>query len=70
VLGFYALMGLHVYTYFTVVLYVLKRRLGTSFGLCWVGIGLALVYNISYNHFFATFIKPGGPKDLRVSRDI
>ena len=61
VLGFYALMGLHVYTYFTVVLYVLKRRLGTTFGLIWVSIGLALVYNISYNHFFATMIKPGGP---------
>jgi hypothetical protein len=31
------------------------------------------VYNIAYNHFFATFIKPGGPSDLKVilySKDI
>lgn len=67
VLGFYALLGLHVYSYFTVVLYVIKKRLGTVFGLIWVGIGLALVYNIAFNHFFATFIKPGGPKDLKVT---
>jgi hypothetical protein len=67
VLGFYALLSLHIYTYFTVVLFVLRRRLGTIFGLVWVAIGLALVYNIAYNHFFATFIKPGGPKDLRVT---
>lgn len=66
VLGFYFLIGLHVYAYFTVVLFALKRRLGTIFGLIWVAIGIAIVYNIAFNHFFATFIKPGGPKDLKV----
>ena len=66
-LGFYALMGIHVYAYFTVVLYVLRKRLGTIFGLIWVAIGLSLVYNISWNHFFATFLKPGSPSDLKVS---
>lgn len=66
VLGFYGLIGLHLHAYFTVVLYVIKRRLGTIFGLIWVAIGLSLVYNIVYNHFLATFIKPGSPKDLRV----
>ena len=65
-LGFYALMGIHVYAYFTVVLYVLRKRLGTIFGLIWVAIGLSLVYNISWNHFFATFLKPGSPGDLKV----
>jgi len=66
VLGFYVLLGLHVYTYFSVIMYVLKRRLGTCFGLIWVAIGLSLVYNIFYNHFFATFLKPGSPLDLKV----
>jgi hypothetical protein len=66
VLGFYALIGLHVYAYFGVVLLVLRKRLGTAFGLTWVAIGLSIVYNIAYNHFFATFIKPGGPSDLKV----
>ena len=66
-LGFYALMGIHVYAYFAVVLYVLRKRLGTIFGLIWVAIGLSLVYNISWNHFFATFLKPGSPGDLKVS---
>jgi hypothetical protein len=66
VLGFYALMGVHIYSFFTVTLYVLKRRLGTIFGLTWVAIGLILIYNILFNHFFATFLKPGGPKDLKV----
>jgi hypothetical protein len=68
VIGFYLLLGLHVYAYFTVVLTVLKKRLGGEFGLVWVGIGLIIVYNISYNHFFATIIKPGGPSDLKVIR--
>ncbi len=67
VLGFYALLALHVYAYFDVVLFVLKRRLGTPFGLLWVAIGLVIVYNVAYNHFFATFIKPGGPADLKVN---
>ena len=66
VLGFYMLLGLHVYAYFTVIIYVLKKRLGTVFGLLWVAIGLTLAYNIAYNHFMATFIKPGCPKDLKV----
>jgi hypothetical protein len=67
VLGFYFLLGIHVYAYFTVVLFILKKRLGTIFGLIWVAIGLSLVYNISFNHFCATFLKPGGPANLKVN---
>lgn len=70
VLGFYFLLGLHVYSYFTVIIFILKKRLGTEFGLLWVAIGLALVYNIAYNHFFATTIKPGSPKDLKVFHEL
>ena len=66
VIGLYALMVMHIYAYFTVVLFVLKKRLGTTFGLTWVAIGLGIVYNITYNHFFAVMIKPGGPSDLKV----
>lgn len=67
VTAFYLLISLHVYSYFEVILYVLKKRLGTTFGLMWVGIGVAILYNIVYNHFFAMVIKPGSPKDLKVS---
>ena len=67
VLGLHCLVGLHVYAYFTVVIFVIKKRLGTIFGLVWVGIGISLVYNILYNHISATLIKPGSPKDLKVS---
>jgi len=67
VLGFYFLLSLHVYAYFTVILTVLRKRLGVVFGMTWVSIGLVIVYNIAYNHFFATMIKPGGPADLKVN---
>ena len=60
------MLGLHVYSFFTVVLFVIKKRLGTMFGLVWVAIGLSLLYNILFNHFFATIIKPGNPKSLKV----
>ena len=66
VIGLYALVAMHVYAYFTVVLFVLRKRLGTAFGLTWVAIGLSIVYNVVYNHFFAMVIKPGGPADLKV----
>jgi hypothetical protein len=67
VVGFYILLGLHVYAYFTVILTVLKKRVGVIFGMVWIAIGLVIVYNIAYNHFFACMIKPGGPSDLKVS---
>ena len=70
VVGLYALVAMHVYAYFTVVLFVLRKRLGTAFGLTWVAIGLAIVYNVVYNHFFAMVIKPGGPADLKVSGQV
>jgi hypothetical protein len=38
--------------------------LGVFFGLVWISIGISLVYNIVFNHFWAMVIKPGGPKDL------
>jgi len=60
----YILLSLHVYAYFTVIALVLKKRLGVFFGLVWVAIGLSLIYNIIFNHFWAMFLKPGSPKDL------
>lgn len=64
-IGLYVLVGMHVYAYFTIILFVLRKRLGTLFGLTWVSIGLVILYNLLYNHFLAMFIKPGGPADLR-----
>lgn len=68
VIGFYLLAGVHVYSWFTVILFVIKKRLGVMFGLIWISIGLSLLYNILFNHFFATFLKPVGPKDLKVPK--
>ena len=63
---FYCMLAVHVYAYTEVILFVLKKRLGTTFGLIWVSIGIALLYNIVFNHLSATFIKPGSPLDLKV----
>ena len=59
-------MAVHLYAYTEVILFVLKKRLGVEFGLLWVGIGVAIAYNILYNHFFAMVVKPGSPSDLKV----
>lgn len=63
----YILLGMHTYAYFTVILTVLKRRLGVIFGLLWVAIGIALMYNIIFNYFWACVLKPGGPQDLKLN---
>ena len=65
VLGFYVLLILHFYAYMTVVIVVLKKRLGTTFGLLWCAIGLSLLYNVVFNHSLATLIKAGSPEDLK-----
>jgi hypothetical protein len=64
---FYFVLAVHVYAYTEVILFVLKKRLGVTFGLIWVSIGIALLYNIVFNHLSATFIKPGSPLDLKVT---
>jgi hypothetical protein len=60
------MVGVHVYAYTEVILFIIKKRLGVTFGLIWVAIGIAILYNIVYNHLCATFIKPGSPLDLKV----
>ena len=63
-LATYVILGLHVYGFFKVIALVIKKRLGVFFGLVWVSIGISLLYNIVFNHFWAMIIKPGGPRDL------
>ena len=63
-LGLYALVALHAYAFFLVIAPVLKKRLGTHLGLTWCAIGLCLLYNIVFNHFFAMTVRPGNPRDL------
>jgi hypothetical protein len=67
VIGTYFILSMHVYAYLTVIAVVLKRRLGVIFGLVWVAIGIALLYNIVFNHFWATVVRPGGPQELRIN---
>lgn len=60
----YVVLSMHIYGFFAVIAQVLKRRLGVFFGLVWISIGISLVYNIVFNHFWAMVIKPGGPREL------
>jgi hypothetical protein len=64
VAGLYAVLTIHAYASFKVLTKLIPHRLGTEFGLVWVSIGVVLLYNIIYNHFFAMMIKPGSPSDL------
>lgn len=64
--AFYALLGIHVYSYTEVILFVIKKRLGAGFGMVWIAIGMAILYNIVFNHLAAWLIKPGSPNDLKV----
>jgi len=63
--GLYFLIGLHFYAYITVLVKMLPARVGPEFALVWMAIGLILVYNIVYNHFFAMVVKPGSPYDMK-----
>jgi hypothetical protein len=64
-IGLYILLWVHTETFFSIIASVLKKRIGTQFGLLWTAIGLSLLYNIIWNHFLAMMIKPGGPADLQ-----
>ena len=66
VLGLYAILLLHIYVFFWMIVPLLRKRLGIAFGLIWCAIGLSLVYNITFNHLMAVFIKPTGPKELKM----
>ena len=66
VISLYLILSFHVYCFFGFIAPLLKKRLGTEFGLVWIAIGLSLLYNIVYNHLLAVCIKPSGPKDLKL----
>lgn len=66
VFGLYALVAMHVYAYFTVITPLLKNRIGTELGIVWIIVGLTLVYNIVFNHFYAVILKPGSPVDTKM----
>ena len=64
VIGFYFLMGMHLWAYFEVVAPLMHDRLGTKLGLSWSFVGLVLLYNMVFNHVFACIIKASGPSDI------
>ena len=70
VVGLYCIIVLHIYAYFTVITPLLKSRIGTPMGLIWIVVGLALVYNICYNHLLAVLLKPGGPQDTKMIEEM
>ena len=66
IVGLYALIGVHCYAFVEVICPLIKKRLGTELGLTWIAVGLVLLFNIVFNHFWAMTIKPGGPKDQKM----
>jgi len=66
VLALYALIGLHFYAFIYIICPLMKARLGTEMGMIWISVGLIILYNILFNHFWAMTIKPGSPKDLKL----
>ena len=62
-LALYALIGVHFYAFIVIMCPLLKGRLGVELGMVWVAVGLILLYNILFNHFWAMVIKPGTTKD-------
>ena len=66
VTGLYSIIGFHFWTFINLISPLLKKRFGTELGLLWTVVGLVLVFNIVYNHFFAMILKPGNPRDLRM----
>ena len=69
-IGLHVLVMFHFYAYIKVISPLLKMRLGTPLGIVWISVGLALVYNICFNHIMAMIIKPGSPKDLRMVEEM
>jgi hypothetical protein len=65
VLSLHGLILVHVYAFFGFIVAPLKKRLGTIPSLGWQAIGLALLFNIVFNHTLAMVVKPGSPHDLR-----
>ena len=65
VLGLYAIIALHFYAFVYVITPLMKSRLGTAMGMLWISVGLIILYNILFNHFWAMVIKPGSPKDQK-----
>jgi hypothetical protein len=43
---------------------VVKRRVGTPFGLLWTAVGVIIGFNVLFNHTMAVIVKAGGPKEL------
>ena len=67
VIGFYYLMLYHTWAFLTIIATVLRKRVGTEFAVLWTMIGIAITYNVVWNHALAMILKPGSPKDLIVS---
>jgi hypothetical protein len=65
VIGLYALVMLHIYVYFSLIVGPVRLKLGMWPALGWIAIGITLLYNIIFNHILATLIKPNGPRELR-----
>ena len=69
-LGLYALVAAHTYAFLNCIMPALKKRMGKAFTIAWCAVGLVILYNLCFNHFFAMVTKPGSPKALLKDEDI
>ena len=67
VISFYYLMARHTWVYLHIICRVLRSRLGSTFATIWTLVGIVITMNVVWNHMLAMILKPGGPKDLKVS---
>ena len=65
-IGVYGYIAVHLYAFHEVICPLLQSRLGERFGMLWLAVGLAILFNIVFNHFWAMVIKPGSTRDLRL----
>jgi hypothetical protein len=63
---FYYMIYLHVDVFCRLVIKVLFKRLGVSFGMLWMFVGAILGFNVCFNHTLAAFVKANGPNEVKM----
>ena len=66
----YALVAVHTYAFFSCVVPALRKRMGKALTIAWCAVGLTILYNLCFNHFFAMVTRPGSPKALLKDEEI
>jgi len=66
IFAFYYLIYLHIDVFLRLIIKVLYKRLGVSFGNLWLLVGAILGFNVVFNHSMAAYVKANGPTEVRL----